>query len=94
MESYEPVIPKAELVHGAYYKGRCRNATEARWHEKDQCFYHWRYKFGWFIETIKAPEDDKVYDVFIAEERIETPEKEIQLPGEADGKKGIITSGE
>lgn len=69
MRDYTSKIPKAELVHGAYYVGRCRNATIARWNAETQQFYHWRTKFGMkFVETIKAPEDDQVFDVFIAEE--------------------------
>lgn len=78
--SYEPKIPKAKLVHGAYYKGRCRNATEARWNGEQQRFYHWRHKFGFkLVETIHAPEDDQVFDVFVAEELIERPTEEIPL---------------
>ena len=78
MEDYTPVIPKSELVHGAYYRGRCRNSDEARWNGEKQEFYYWRRKFGdKYVESIKAPEDDKKYDVFIAEERIESPSEEI-----------------
>ena len=74
---YDPVIKKEDLKHGAYYKGRCRNATIARWNAEKEVFSHWRTKFtSTFIETIKCPEDDKVYDVFIAVEEIE-PEEEI-----------------
>jgi hypothetical protein len=70
-------IPKSQLVHGAYYAGTCRNASIARWNAIEQCFYHWRHKFGFkFVETIKAPEDDDTYDVFYAISIIE-PEEEI-----------------
>lgn len=70
-------IPKFLLVHGAYYAGTCRNASIARWNGNEQCFYHWRYKFGFkFVETIKAPEDDDTFDVFCATSVIE-PEEEI-----------------
>ena len=63
---YKPKIPKVDLVVGAYYKGRCRNADIARWNGR--CFIHWRYKFGqWFLEEIKAPEDEQRYDVFVAD---------------------------
>ena len=63
------MIPKKELEHGAYYKGRCRNATVARWNGGKNLFYHWRTKFGHnFIETIKHPEDEQHWDVFIPEE--------------------------
>lgn len=77
---YTPVIPKAELVDGAYYEGRCRNATVARWDGTHQCFVHWRTKFGSrFLETIRAPEDDQIFDVFVAERRIEAPAEEIPV---------------
>ena len=73
---YTPKIAKADLVHGAYYQGRCRNATIARWNADDEQFYHWRYKFGWFVDTICHPEDEQDFDVFVVEAPCE-PEKEI-----------------
>ena len=58
-------IPKNELKHGIYYKGRCRNARIARWNENENQFYYARYKFGdRFIETINHPEDDNGFDLF------------------------------
>jgi len=67
-DKYTPQIPKKELIHGAYYNGDCRNSGIARWNANDQLFYYWREKFGTkFIETICCPEDDAVYDVFVAE---------------------------
>ena len=55
-----PILPKDRLVHGRYYKGRCRNATIARWNADGQCFYYWRQKFDRiFIETIKYPTDEE-----------------------------------
>lgn len=78
--NYEPVIKKEDLEHGAYYKGRCRNATEARWDGNRQKFRHWREKFGHtFLEYIKCPEDDKVYDVFVAVEKLDNPTEEITI---------------
>jgi len=78
MTSYEPVIPKADLVHGEYYWGRCRNASIARWNGDEQQFYYWRTKFGHkYIETIKAPEDEQRYDVFIAEHIVDFGTAEI-----------------
>lgn len=66
---YTPKIAKAELKHGHYYKGRCRNAYVARWDANTQLFYYWREKFGErFIEEIHCPEDENRYDVFITEE--------------------------
>jgi hypothetical protein len=78
MRDYTPKIPKSELVHGAYYLGRCRNARIARWNAEFQLFFHWRTKFGQrFVETIRAPEDDQVYDVFVAEEIVTSVDEEI-----------------
>lgn len=65
MRNYEPVIKKEDLEYGAYYKGTCRNANEARWTT--------------FLESILCPEDEKVYDVFVTTEKLETPTKEIPL---------------
>jgi hypothetical protein len=80
MRNYEPVIKKEELEHGAYYKGTCRNATEARWNANNNTFVHWRTKYGQtFLECIKCPEDETVYDVFVATEKLETPTKEINF---------------
>jgi hypothetical protein len=77
-EDYTPKIPKDKLEHGAYYKGRCRNATEARWHAEKEVFIHWRTKFNeTFLEEISCPEDELMFDVFFTEEKIEVPTKEI-----------------
>lgn len=74
MRSYDPIIPKERLEIGKYYLGVCRNARVARWDGKQ--FWYWRYKFGKsFLESISCPEDESVFDVFIAEELI----KEIPL---------------
>lgn len=75
-----PKIARKDLIHGAYYKGHCRNAEEARWNERNGCFVHWRTKFGQtFLEEIKHPEDEQYYDVFVVEEILEKPTKEIPL---------------
>ena len=59
------IVPKAELVNGAYYIGRCRNATIARWSDARGTFFHWRVKFERiFVEEIKHPIDDHHFDVF------------------------------
>lgn len=72
------MIPKNELVDGAYYKGTCRNADIARWSAEHQKFFHWRFKFGHtFIEEIRHPEDEQRYDVFVPEELIE---EHIEIP--------------
>lgn len=75
---YTPVIPKEKLVDGLYYRGRCRNATFARWNGQKQRFVYWRHKFGQeFLEDICCPEDDNKYDVFIADEIIDMPPRKI-----------------
>ena len=75
---YTPKIPKSKLAHGAYYYGRCRNATIARWNADVQRFVYWRTKFGEsFVEEICHPEDDKVFDVFVVEREIDQPVKKI-----------------
>ena len=77
---YTPKIAKKDLVHGAYYKGRCRNANEARWNAERECFIHWRTKFNTtFLEEIKHPEDEKTFDVFVVESECAVPQKEIPL---------------
>ena len=65
-ENFE-CIKKEHLEDGKYYSGFCRNANIARWSEKDNCFYHWRQKFtNVFVESIKHPDDEQVFDVFHA----------------------------
>lgn len=80
MRDYTPVIPKSNLEHGAYYQGRCRNSSVARWNADRGLFVYWRTKFNnTFLEEIKCPEDDIMFDVFVAESKIEQPEREIPL---------------
>lgn len=78
--NYNVGLPKAALEDGAYYRGACRNAEEARWNAEHNCFVHWRTKFKTtFLETIKHYEDEQHFDVFNAIEKIEIPEKEIPM---------------
>lgn len=80
LRDYTPKIAKADLEHGAYYTGSCRNASVARWDGNKQCFVHWRSKFGdRFLEEIRHPEDDSVFDVFVVESKITHPVEEIPL---------------
>lgn len=59
------IVPKHLLEDGAYYVGKCRNASWARWNKDKDCFVHWRTKFKQrFLETIKHPDDDFTHDVF------------------------------
>jgi uncharacterized protein (DUF433 family) len=84
--SGRPILPKDRLVHGRYYKGRCRNATVARWNSEKQKFYHWREKFGRiYIETIKYPTDEREpwWDVFDVVEEVPNPRFEIPFDHEA-----------
>lgn len=74
------MIAKADLEHGAYYEGYCRNASVARWDAGKECFAHWRLKFGQnFVEEIKHPEDDDRYDVFVPDRKVD-PAAETEIP--------------
>lgn len=65
------VVAKNHLIHGAHYKGECRNAEVARWDAERGKFVYWRHKWGQrFTEEICHPYDDKVYDVFTPTEMI------------------------
>jgi hypothetical protein len=78
---YTAGLKKSELEHGAYYRGVCRNATEARWHEDFQLFFHWRVKFGHkFLETIRHPEDEQTFDVFNAFAKVDEPKDPFHWP--------------
>jgi hypothetical protein len=59
-------VRKTDLVDGEYYYGRCRNSHCARWNAETQEFVYMRTKFGSrFAETIKHPEDDDGFDLFV-----------------------------
>lgn len=74
------MIAKADLKHGAYYEGRCRNATLARWDGVQGVFLHWRSKFGErFIEEIDHPEDARGFDVFTPKAEVAEPDDRIPL---------------
>jgi hypothetical protein len=80
------ILAKVQLRHGEIYKGRCRNATIARWNGEEQCFYHWREKFGRiYIETIRYPTDEKEpwWDVFDVVELLPVCRFEIPFDQEA-----------
>lgn len=73
------MLRKEQLVHGAYYRGHCRNAQIARWNATEQQFAYLRSKFNQtFIEFIRHPVDENRYDVFVPIEQAEpTPEQII-----------------
>lgn len=82
---------KEELQHGAYYRGRCRNASIARWHAGIQRFVHWRSKFGErYLETIRHPADEPEFDSFLVLGVIESVGEDAirprPPPGAAAGK--------
>jgi uncharacterized protein (DUF433 family) len=82
-----PILRKGQLADGRYYKGRCRNATIARWNASENCFYHWREKFGKiYIETIKYPTDEEEpwWDVFDVVEELPDPKFEIPFDNSAE----------
>jgi uncharacterized protein (DUF433 family) len=84
-----PILPKDHLLDGRYYKGRCRNATVARWNASANCFYHWREKFGnVYIERIKYPTDEAEpwWDVFNPVEELTNPKSDIPLDKSAEFK--------
>jgi len=59
------MIAKKDLIDLCYYVGHCRNSRVVMWVEDRQVFMYIRSKFGvYFPETIKHPDDEKVYDVF------------------------------
>ena len=74
------MLAKAQLVHGEYYQGRCRNSSIARWNAETNRFMYWRSKFGMrFLEEIYHPDDDPHYDVFCAVSHVENPSETIPL---------------
>jgi hypothetical protein len=75
------IIPKTQLKHGAYYRGRCRGViTVMRWDDKKEKFYYWRKKSGRaYLESIEHREDSKIPDIFDALEEIFNPREEIPL---------------
>lgn len=79
------LLTKDQLADGCYYVGRCRNATMARWNAKEEQFYHWREKMGYiFIEKIKHPEDDEMFDVFRPVRLLEAPPFQIPFDEKAE----------
>ena len=60
-----PEVLVAPFVHGAYYRGSCRNASIARYNAATDRFIYWRTKFGSvFEEEICHTGCDDGYDLF------------------------------
>lgn len=60
------MVAKKDLIDDAWYYGICRNASIARWNAEENKFYYLRTKFGTTqAESIRHPEDDNGYDLFI-----------------------------
>lgn len=71
-------MKKTEMEHGKYYRGRCRNATVARWNGEEGRFYHFRRKFGFtYVECINHEDDFDGYDTFIVEAECEPTDPPI-----------------
>ena len=82
------MIAKKDLKSSRYYIGVCRNSHVAKWNSKEECFHYMRTKFSkTFCETIKHPEDDDGWDLFIPYELIPSPQsKEWKYSNQSSGK--------
>ena len=58
-------IAKADLVDGQFYYGDYRNANVGKWNAKENVFEHWRYKFGFRLDTCNHFEDDDGFALFV-----------------------------
>jgi hypothetical protein len=58
-------IAKADLVDGQCYLGEYRNANYGKWNAKENVFEHWRYKFGFRLDTCNHFEDDDGFALFV-----------------------------
>lgn len=81
------MIPKKDLISGAYYNGFCRNSSIALWDDKKEIFIYIRYKFGFRLDEIEHFDDVKntSMDGFVPVEKI----KEIGNLEEAKLKQKI-----
>jgi hypothetical protein len=75
-----PAVLAAPFVHGAYYRGTCRNASIARYNAETGKFVYWRQKFGSvFPEDICHAGNDDGFDLFEPYAIVEDPPFEIPL---------------
>ena len=58
-------IPKADLVDNQFYFGEYRNANVGKWIAEKNVFEHWRYKFGFRLDTCNHFEDDNGFALFV-----------------------------
>ena len=58
-------IPKTDLIDGQCYVGDYRNARIGKWNAKENVFEHWRYKFGFRLDTCNHFEDDNGFALFV-----------------------------
>lgn len=80
------VIPKADMAHGTYYKGFCRNARVARWDATNNLFVHWRSKFDdVYLETILHADDGGSWDTFKPFTHLPTEAVEFPIPFKFEG---------
>jgi hypothetical protein len=77
-------LPLEQLVHGAYYRGKCRNAHVARWNAETQKFIYMREKFRRVFPEeigywIAAKPGEHRFDEFKPYALMEIPPFEIPL---------------
>lgn len=58
-------IPKADLVDNQFYYGEYRRAKVGKWNAEENVFEHWRYKFGFRLDTCNHFEDDNGFALFV-----------------------------
>jgi hypothetical protein len=58
-------IAKVDLIDGQCYVGDYRNARIGKWNAKENVFEHWRYKFGFRLDTCNHFEDDNGFALFV-----------------------------
>lgn len=58
-------IAKEDLIDGQCYVGEYRNANIGKWNAKENVFEHWRYKFGFRLDTCNHFEDDNGFALFV-----------------------------
>lgn len=78
-------LPKDNLCHAAFYKGRCGHGSIARWNSQTQEFFYWREKCGHiFIDKLCYPTDEAEpwWDTFHPIEEIPNPKFEIPFDDE------------